>query len=441
MAHPADVIKKREQELAEMDEALTNDPIEHEDPRYFAFHKAPGDPRGGDPVADLRATIKRSQRIKPQRSTCQLFSGFRGSGKSTELHRLAGELTNAGHVVVFVAGNEVINLFQPLEPTDLLVSVAGAVAVEIARRTGASPAQQPLLQRIAGFFRDTDVNLTTIAFDGGPAKLTFALARDPMFKAKVQQALRGRLSEFVGQFQAFMAEATKLLAIPDGGPYPVIIVDDLEKVRGLGQEQAIVQKGMEEIFWSFHWALRVEGWHTVWTAPPYIQLLNPGVGRSYDESVVLPMIRVWSNDQARTPDNDGVAAMRAAARLRGDIDSLFFSDALLDRLIVASSGHVRDFVGLLRDAVRQVDKQTDPTRVLNEIAIDRIVADYSSDYRKAIYGDDVPWLATVAADRKLKLPNVDLLPRVAKLLDMSVVMTYRNGEDWVDLCAPAHRLV
>jgi hypothetical protein len=30
---------------------------------------------------------------------------------------------------------------------------------------------------------------------------------------------------------------------------------------------------------------------------------------------------------------------------------------------------------------------------------------------------------------------------VAKLLDMSIVMTYRNGEDWVDLCAPAQGLI
>jgi hypothetical protein len=77
--------------------------------------------------------------------------------------------------------------------------------------------------------------------------------------------------------------------------------------------------------------------------------------------------------------------------------------------------------------------------VLNEVAVDRIVADYDSDYAKAIY--DLPSLATVAADRKLKLPNADILPRVAKLLDMSVVMSYSNGADGVDLCAPAHRLV
>jgi hypothetical protein len=60
-----------------------------------------------------------------------------------------------------------------------------------------------------------------------------------------------------------------------------------------------------QIFWAFNEALRVEGWHTIWTAPPYVQLLNPAIEKMYDGSAVLPMIRVWSNDEARTPDRHG----------------------------------------------------------------------------------------------------------------------------------------
>jgi len=156
---------------------------------------------------------------------------------------------------------------------------------------------------------------------------------------------------------------------------------------------------------------------------------------------VLPMVRVWDNDDTRTPQPQGIQAMRACARLRGDIDSLFLNQGLLDRLIMASSGHVRDLFGLLRDAVHQAYRQSDPERPLTEPVIERIIGDYVSDYRKAIFDDDLPWLASVASGRRLKLPSEDMLPRVAKLLDMSVVMTYRNGEDWVDLCAPAQGLV
>jgi hypothetical protein len=432
-----DAAKIRRQELATLNDALTDQPIGHNDKRYFPFHQAPGEPRGADPIADLCATIDMSK----TRATCQIFSGFRGSGKSTELHRLAGDLGDRGHTVIFVAGNDVLNLYQPLEPTDLLVSVAAAVATELVNQ-GASPlAQQSVFARIAGFFQNTQVDLTQIGIGTDPIKFTLSLARNATFKAQVQQALRGRMSEFVEQFQAFMDQAKDLLKSGREGRFPVLIVDDLEKVRGLGKEQDIVQKGMEEIFWSFNWALRVAGWHTIWTAPPYIQLLNPGMGSQFDGSAVLPMVQVWENDKDRSSDAHGINAMRECARLRGDVAGMFLKEELLNRLIVASSGHVRDFMRLLREVVLQAYKQKDPSRPITEPTIDRVIADYVSDYRKAIFGDDVPWLASVAADRRLRLPSEEMLPRVAKLLDMSVVMTYRNEEDWVDLCTPAQGLV
>src|SRR5262245_26876983 len=216
-----DSIQKRKQELADLDDALTDEPVGYNDPHYFAFHQAAGRPRGVDPVAELCTAIE----MKRKRATCQLFSGFRGSGKSTELLRAAGELAAAGHAVLFVSGNEVVNLSQPLEPTDLLVSVAAAVAVHVTKQRGASPAQQSLVRRLYDFFTKTEVDLTQVGLSTDPVKLTFALSRDPSFKARVQQALRGRLSEFAGQFQSFMADAKSLLDVDDKGPSPVLIVD------------------------------------------------------------------------------------------------------------------------------------------------------------------------------------------------------------------------
>src|SRR5437773_10475657 len=99
-----DPIQKRKQQLADLDDALTDEPVEYNDPHYFAFHRAPGRPRGVDPVAELCTAIE----MKKKRATCQLFSGFRGSGKRTELLRASGGLAAAGHTVLFVSGNEVV---------------------------------------------------------------------------------------------------------------------------------------------------------------------------------------------------------------------------------------------------------------------------------------------------------------------------------------------
>jgi len=441
-----EAIKQRRQQLEALTEALYDEPIGPADPRYFPFHNAKGAPRGGDPISDLRATIDLSK----ARATSQLFSGFRGSGKSTELRRLHAGLVEDGYKVIFVEGSRVINLYQPLEPADLLLSVAAAVAMAVSELSGTSPAKRSLLDRIVEFFGNTNVNLSQLSVGAGVdaggvkldiGKLVFDLSTNPSFKLRVQDALRGRLSEFVEEFRRFMRDARELLGLRDGGRCPVLIVDDLEKVRGSGPDQDIVQKGMEQIFWEFNWALRVEGWHAIWTAPPYLQLLNAGITNQYDGCEVLPMIRVWENDGDRTPDPSGLDAVRRCLRKRGEIDSLFWSEALLDRLITASSGHLRDMLRLLQDVVRYVYKQSDPTTPLNEALIDRVLADYMGDCRKAIYSDDLPWLASVAKSKTLSLPNATLVPRVAKLLDTAVVMTYRNGSEWFDVCTAVQGMV
>jgi len=240
---------EREQELRDLMRAVDpNEPISPRDVRYFDFYQAKGEPRGPDPIADLRATV----RLGENKSTCQLFSGFRGTGKSTELNRLADELREVGFPVLLVKGEDVLNLHQPLEPADLLVSVAAAVAETIEQMASEDPAARSLLVRIAEFFTHTNVDLTEagvgVAAEAGGLKVNVAqlklqLRRSLSFKARVQNALRQRFVQFEAEFRKFMAEAKALLDTTGGTRAPVLIMDDLEKLRGIGADQDIIQRG------------------------------------------------------------------------------------------------------------------------------------------------------------------------------------------------------
>jgi hypothetical protein len=434
----------RKKQLRTLMKALADEPIGPRDPRYFDFYRAAGHPRGADPIADLRAIIE----LGESGTTCQLFSGFRGSGKSTELQRLTEELQSLGFPVLLVRAADMINLHQPLEPADLLVAVSAAVAETVERLSETNPASRSLLVRIGQFFANTEVDLKEVGVGVGVAgggvsvdvaKLKLELIKNPSFKARVQKALRHRFVQFESEFRQFMAEAKGLVAAAGGGRSPVLIVDDLEKVRGTGPDQDIIQRGMEQIFWQFDRALHVDGWHTIWTAPPYLQLVNGELANHYDGSVVLPMVRIWDNDEGRTPDDHGLRAMRSCLRKRGGIDDLFLREELLDQLIMASSGHLRALLRLLQDAVREAFKQPDPSVPLNEPKIESIADDYERECRGSVFDDDLPWLGSVAKQRSLRLPNEDLVPRVAKLLDMAVVMTYRNGGAWFDVSHPVRK--
>lgn len=452
-------LAERKQELSRLQKALTLGPIDPAVPAgkelYLPFHEQPGEPRGSDPMADLKATIE----LTADGSTSQLFSGFQGSGKSTELHRLALDLKDIGFPVIFIRGGEVLNLHQPLEPSDLLLSVAAAVGLHLDAALGSNPAKHTLFERLTEFFASirlrevelglgVDLGLADIGkVNATLGKLKLELKENPSFKSRVQSTLRGTFHQFLDAFRRLMAEARKLLGIKKDGRSPVLIIDDLEKIAGLGMEQDVVQKGMEQIFWAFHHALKIEGWHCIWTAPPYLQLLNSAVPHNYDGCVVLPMIRLWDNDTERTPNEHGLDAARKCLRLRGkvitgNIDSLFMDERLLDELILISSGHLRDLVRLMQDVVREVYKR-DPSKPLNEVAVRRVIDDYVTDGQKGVYSNDLPWLRDLAERRQVVgvLSDASLIPRASKLIDTAVIMTYRNGEEWFDVSAPVRRLL
>lgn len=443
-AKPAD-IKKRQQQLRDLSQALKDEPVGPDDKRYYPFHEAAGEPRGNDPVHTLRTAIEVET---TENGSCQLFSGFRGSGKSTELLRLRTELVASGYEVILVEGAQIINLHQALEPADLLVSVAAGVGLALEETGNDSPAKQGIVERLFSFLQNTNVNLTQLHIGASAdvagakvdlGKFAFEIRTNPTFKTQVQNAFRNRLRELVEQFQSFMTQARQLITKKDPARLPVLIVDDLEKVRGTGPEQDLIQKGMEDLFWQFSFALRIPGWHVIWTAPPYLQLLNSDVTNSYDASIVLPMVRVWQNDEHRSPDAQSIAALKACLRRRGDVDSLVFKEELLDQLIIASSGHLRDLIVLVRDVVKNRYMQKDPREPMNEYQINRLVTEYVNTSNRPVYDDDVPWLRSIAEKRELRLPNEEMLSRASKLIDTAMVMTYRNGNTWFDVSYPVRQ--
>ena len=442
---PMDPVAKRKEDLSQLTLMLDDQPIGPDHAVFFPFHEAPGDVRGADAIKDLSSAIT----MRRTHQSCQLFSGFWGSGKSTELRRLRAELVKSGHAVALVEAGRVLNLHKPLEVTDLLVSVGAGVAHALVSQAIGSPAQRTVAERFRAFFSRLAVKEIKVGgqvgMDGDPvhflSEVSFELAKDEDFKARVQEALRGRLSTVIEEFQKFMREARASLGHKSSHPAPVLIVDDLEKVQGLGPEQDVVQKGIEHVFWRFNEALRVDGWHVVWAVPPYLQILNSKIPQQYDGSVVLPMVRLWRNDAVRTRDADGMAAMRACLQKRGPVDSLFETQALLDEILVASSGHLRDLLKLMQKATLRAYTQKDPTMPLGEAAVRSIVDEYTDGIQKGIFKQDDAWLREIGENRKLRPETALDVPRLARLLDTAVVMSYRNGDQWLDICHAAQELL
>ena len=111
------VDKEQTDKLRKFYRELAVDPLEPDDPRYVALYNDSDE----DPVLALMETIQ----FSPGEST-QLLSGYRGSGKSTELRRLKQYLQSDRYAVVLVDIEDYLNTASPVDIVDFLLALAAA---------------------------------------------------------------------------------------------------------------------------------------------------------------------------------------------------------------------------------------------------------------------------------------------------------------------------
>ncbi|MEI2776969.1 MAG: hypothetical protein V9G19_13575 [Tetrasphaera sp.] len=112
--------------LAEFHQALEQRELTPDDPRHVDVTAHP-QAFGPDVITELTRIIARSQA-----GTMAYLTGTRGSGKSTQVQRLKGELTARGFAVLDVNLEDYLNLRRPLEVVEFLYAMVGAISDGVA---------------------------------------------------------------------------------------------------------------------------------------------------------------------------------------------------------------------------------------------------------------------------------------------------------------------
>jgi hypothetical protein len=115
--------------------------------------------------------------------TCQLFTGFPGSGKTTELKRLAARFrqnkSESTHVLL-VDFEEYVDRHSPIAISDILRVLAFSLDRDAAIAEGKNPELEPgYLRRFWDYLTTTDVELKTVGLEAYGSKLMFELKRNP----------------------------------------------------------------------------------------------------------------------------------------------------------------------------------------------------------------------------------------------------------------------
>ena len=379
----------------------------------------------------------------------RLFSGFRGSGKTTELLRLQRSLEKQGYFVLYADALNYVNAAEPIEITDLLMVMAGAFSDALEDRLDKDIARETFWDRLKTFLH-TQVNIkdATVKIEHEtPAKkilgglktgldLKFELKSATNFRRDLHEVLSTKLKELKNNVDKFFEDGIKHIRAAHGENTQVVFIfDQLEQLRGTLQTEQDVIRSVQRIFATDVGLLKIPYVHAVFTVPPWLKFVLPGTGLI----TLLPTVHLWNNDAGRTQCEPAWDVFRSLVQRRlGEkgLQRLFGPQpqrqALVDQMIGVCGGHFRDLLRLLRDTV--VRAASLPSLPVPSSLIGDAINAARRDFLP-IAQDDARWLAEIARVRATALPSTDAAPvnRLARFLDSHFVLYFVNGDEWYDI--------
>jgi len=400
-----------------------------------------------DPVQLLQTYVEFSDV-----QSLQLFSGFRGSGKTTELFRLQKQLEREGYVVLYANAVKYVNPSEEIDISDLLIVIAGAFSDALETWAGQLNKQANLTHesywtRLRTYLTNTTVAPTEIGINAevespahewiggikGGLDIKLALKNSPSFRRNLQQFMQNRIGELrasVTQFFEDGVKAVKQIA-DDETKQVVFIFDSLEQLRGSLSNEREVLRSVERVFASHLNLLELPYVHVIYTVPPWLEFVMPG-----SDINTLWTIKLWNNDPERTHYDHGWNAIRKLVlkRIGEEACRKVFNCQTtetfnaVDDLIEACGGDLRIMLRLLRETLLRAR-----TLPISQDAIAGAITSVRGDFM-SISIEDARWLADIGQHRKHGLPDTDAesVNRLTRFLDTHFVLYLKNGEKWYD---------
>lgn len=405
-------------------------PLPAGDPLYIRFDDAPSTRGEVSSIDALRETIRLLD------DSCQLFTGFPGTGKTTELRRLAGLLHESNvdpAFVIFIDFSDFIDVYTPISIMDILRVVAHCADREAAVAERRDPNESlGYLQKLFAFLTTHDVALKETGFEAYGAKLMLEIKNNPTFRQRIDAAIQGRFQQFVDDARDFIDAALRRIrsAVGSRADRVVVIADGLEQLKPLRDEdRSLMEASVEAVFLTHHELLKLPC-HVIYTFPLWLRFRAANLGDLYSrEPLILPMVRI--SDRSAMPYMPGIDKLTSLVRRRvEDLAPVFgeHPDPLLQRLIEASGGYPRDLIRLVRSLLLSTSNY--PVQTTD---IERVIHELARTYENTLLGSYVDLLALVHVTHELPNEDAQQLALFGFLFERWLILAYRNGDEWYDL--------
>lgn len=384
-----------------------------------------------DPVALMHQQI-----VRVSAHSLQAFSGYRGSGKTTELFRLRQRLKQSGCVVFYANSLDYLSTASPVETGQFLLVLAGAFNDQLMAAGFKEALKESWWGRLKNIL-GTEVTVPEIEVSaealGLGGNITLALKASETFKQQVSKAIVHRVKEVKDQVDLFFQEGIQAVRARFGEKAKVVFIfDSLEQIQGNRLNDTEVMRSLVDLFSKDRDYIRIPGLHMVLTVPPWINLMQPG----YDVHLLTSQ-KLWQR-KTRNKDNAGYLAITRLlkrrfgddgfARLFGHLNKDGTS-TLANQIIRYSGGHLRDLFRILEQALLRA-KELPLTRNVAERAVESVRRTFlplPSD----IVGD--LWQVHQTHELDYKADEPTSISRIALFLNSHVILNFRNGDFWFDL--------
>ncbi|MBD2570401.1 P-loop NTPase fold protein [Anabaena lutea] len=408
--------------------ACTLEPLEGEDiEKYYVDLSAVRKTSAVDGVS----TILDFQ--EPANFSTILFTGHRGSGKSTELKRIQ-KLWEENYHVIYLEVNEETDI-NDANYTDLYLIVIKQV--EFALRKLGLNFDKKLLNSFEKWFKEiTKENEESVeksisveseaSLEGGApfiAKLMVKLLAQIKGSDKQKTTIRQTLEKDISRLKADINLLLDDAYVKLRKNYPdykglLIIFDNLDRIP----------PGVADHLF-FDYAAQLQELHcTIIYTVPISVLCSPKNPLSLfnGNPHIVPMVNIYQLDRNiynLDYNQPGLHAIASLVEKRVDIDAVFNSRAELLELAKASGGHVRQLMQMMRSACQTASTKKHPKILAEDIIY--AVKQQQFSFERFIPNEHYPLLAQVCLNKDVSKDEIGQL-----MLFNTSVLEYNGDNRW-----------
>ena len=390
--------------------------------------------RGDSSVTDRM----RQKILLSEGPTCQVLTGHRGSGKSTELWRLHQALERPAkdadrYFVVQVQADDDLDR-NDIDFPEVLIAIIRQLAEQLRDRAKIELQPGYVKTRLTELkeLALSEVNFGTVEFWAGLAKFSATIRNSPEARKKVRAALEPETDNWLTAANDIIGQA--LLALKKKGfSGLVIMVDDLDKMITRPHDGAGCST-TEYLFVHRSAQLTAFQCHLVFTVPIELAYSHheSTIKRLYGgDFPVVPMTKIQTPPPKSKPFPKGMAKFREmiTARLthagatEGD---LFEKNSVRDELIKLTGGQPTELMTLIREAI------VTEGLPIGAKGVKRVRQEAMRSYRRQLMESHMPLLQEAHTTGQIKRTetNEKLL---RELLESRALLLYRNDEEWYDV--------